>query len=148
MQPSQLLILGDAPCLDADLAAFGEVCAAVMAINRAGVRHMGRIDFWCSYHQELFAVERLAELREARGGNTDYETVFGRDVRDISLSGSSTLLGVIWGLQRYGEIILAGAPLEAPDHHKYRVGWENEAKYLKGRVRSLSGWTKSFLEAL
>ena len=148
MQPSQLLILGDAPCLDADLATLGEFCGPVMAVNRAGARHLGRIDFWCSYHPELFAVERLADLREDRGGNTDYRLVFGRDVRDIPLSGSSTLLGVIWGLQRYGEIILAGAPMEAPDYHKYRVGWENEAKHLAGRVRSLSGWTKSFLEAL
>jgi hypothetical protein len=144
---STLLVIGDAPCLEADLAAFGPVLCPVMAINRAGFRYLERIDYWCSYHPEKFWQE-WRRRRAAQGANTDYQELCERDLRTISLSGSSTLLGVLWGLGHFGQVVVAGAPLIDEAYHQYRIGWENEAKHLRGRVISLSGWTKTFLEGL
>jgi hypothetical protein len=142
-----LLMLGDAPRLEADLAALVGLACPVMAINRAGLRYMGRIDYWCSYHPEKFWQEWRA-LRASLGGNDDYQELRESDVRNIPLTGSSTLLGVLWGLERFDQIIIAGAPLDDENYHQYRQGWKNESKHLAGRVRSLSGWTKTFLEGL
>lgn len=142
-----LLVLGDAPRLEDDLMPLGSFSGAIMAINRAGLRYMGRIDYWCSYHPEKF----WQEWRTRRCGlcaNTDYQEISERHLRNIPLSGSSTLLGVLWGLERFQQIIIAGAPLDDEGYHQYRVGWQNEARHLAGRVRSLSGWTKTFLEGL
>lgn len=144
---STLMVIGDAPCLEADMAALGRHDWPVMAINRAGLRFLGRIDFWCSYHPEKFWQE-WRRLRAAQGGNTDYQELCERNVRNISLSGSSTLLGVLWGLGHYQHIVVAGAPLNDDGYHLYRLGWENESTHLAGRVRSVSGWTKTFLEGL
>jgi len=59
------------------------------------------------------------------------------------------LLAVLFGLsQGYQNIILVGAPLDHPGYRTFRDGWQMKASHLAGRVRSLSGWTKTFLEGL
>lgn len=67
---------------------------------------------------------------------------------DVPISGSSTLLAVLHGLNRFDEVVVAGAPLDHPAYHTYRMGWESKAEVMRGRVESMSGWTKTFLEGL
>jgi len=97
------------------------------------------------------------ERRRALGGNTDMTIIADSNYRGIPgmvrqgqpLSGSSTLFGVMAGLALgYMRVLVAGAPLDDVAYHHYRRGWINEASSLAGRVRSLSGWTKDFLEGL
>jgi hypothetical protein len=65
------------------------------------------------------------------------------------LTGSSSLFGVLFGLARgYRRVIVAGAPLDHPDYAYFREGWRMQSDVLRGRVSSLSGWTKTFLEGL
>lgn len=144
---STLLVIGDAPCLEHDLSCLGKTSWPVLAINRAGLRYLERIDFWCTYHPEKFWQEWRVK-RSMKGGNCDFRELCERHVRNIPLSGSSALLGVLWGLGHFGHVVVAGAPLSDEAYHSYRKGWENEAPHLAGRVRSLSGWTKTFLEGL
>lgn len=47
----------------------------------------------------------------------------------------------------YDEVVLAGCPLTG-SYAYFRSGWEVYAEHLAGRVRSMSGWTKEFLEGL
>lgn len=51
-------------------------------------------------------------------------------------------------LRHFGRVVVAGAPLDHPGCHTYRAGWELQSEHLRGRVRSMSGWTKTFLEGL
>jgi len=143
----KLLILGDAPCLSSDLDHVLPFSGSIMAINRAGLRYREPIDFWCTYHPEKFWQE-WRRNRASLGGNENFLEITDRDVRNIPISGSSVLLGIIWGLARFESIIVAGAPLNDDGYHMYRKGWENEASIIAGRVTSLSGWTKTFLEGL
>ncbi len=78
----------------------------------------------------------------------DFKMITDRNVKPVSISGSSTLLGVLFGLDRFARIIVAGAPLDDMKYRGYRKGWEAQADALAGRVFSMSGWTKTFLEGL
>lgn len=129
----------------------------IMAINRAGLRVEGSVRWWATYHPEFFEMEGWLERRKELGGNTDMTIIADSDFKGIpgvvrqgpALSGSSTLFGVLAGLDLgYARVLVAGAPLDAPGYHCYRRGWISQAPALKGRVFSLSGWTKTFLEGL
>ena len=150
--------MGDAPCLFDDLAAAGQAGEAdFMAINRAGYKYTGRIEWWATYHALYYINWRWAEKRAEAGGNTDYTVITHRRYRMLNsmvvphpaTSGSSTLLGVYAGLHLgYSQIVVAGAPLSDPPYEQYRRGWQKMGHLLAKRVISLSGWTKRFLEGL
>jgi len=73
------------------------------------------------------------------------------DTKVGDVSGSSALLGVKNALkQGYTKIILCGCPMTGKNdkNHPYetfRKGWEKEKELVKENVRSLSGWTREFL---
>lgn len=130
-------------------------------MNRAGFKVLQPIRWWVSYHPDAFYHEAWNVQRRNKGGNQDYTVVThqrhvglersGLDCRQFagpSCTGSSALLAVLFGLsQGYGSILLAGVPLSG-DYETFRDGWRLQANVLRGRVRSLSGWTKTFLEGL
>ena len=151
-----LLILGDAPCLERDLTRIPVDWFDVMVLNRVGFRYLGEIKFWVSYHPGNFRDWKLARAR--LGGLNGYRTLspwpFEDQVDEVLLgppvpSGSTALLGACYGLRLgYERILLAGCPLDAKTYHVYRRGFEAHAGLLAGRVLSLSGWTRDFLEGL
>lgn len=158
----RLLILGNAPCLEAELAGVDLAGFVLMALNRSGLRVLDRLEYWATYHPEVMAAEQWREQRAARGGNGDYQTVIHRhadktDFPDASIfsgatpSGSCALFGTLYGVHLgFHEIVLAGCPLKDDGYAKYRRGWEICASALRahGGVSSMSGWTKNFLEGL
>lgn len=133
-----------------------------MAINRAGFKVTQPIRWWVTYHPDTYMQEKWHAQREKKGGNMDFTVVSHarnvnlersglvcRQFAGPSCTGSSALLGVLFGLdQGYQRIIVAGAPLDHPDYGYFREGWKIKRKHLAGRVESLSGWTKTYLEGL
>lgn len=149
--------MGSAPCLLDDLQQAGS-WGDLMAINDAGVMVANSISFWATYHPEDFMSRKnWIERRRNMGGNMNFRIISDRPHGGLvdlvfggpSKTGSSTLYGVMAGIALgYSEIIVAGAPLSTVAYRIFRLGWEDVADKLRGRVRSMSGWTKTFLETL
>jgi hypothetical protein len=156
------VILGSAPCLASDLATMGDVDYDLMAINRAGIIFHKHIKWWATYHADGWMTEGWHLKRKERGGNMDFITVIHKDsprmikagltvqvLKGPRLTGSSSLFGTLFALGRgYARVILAGAPLDHPLYAYFRNGWKIQTEVLRGRVFSLSGWTRDFLEGL
>lgn len=156
------LVLGGADCLWDDLRALGHWDGPVVATNDAGVAYPYRIDHWCSLHGDKLPAWR--RMREARGLNLDF-TTWTRDVHaeyaDRTLSGwssgSSGLFAVGVALHLGAEsVVLAGVPMQADRAHffdrapwddvgPYLQAWEARAAQMRGRVFSMSGWTRELL---
>ncbi|OIO03164.1 MAG: hypothetical protein AUJ49_05015 [Desulfovibrionaceae bacterium CG1_02_65_16] len=133
-----------------------------MAVNRAGFKVSHNIRWWATYHPEAFYHESWDKRRKQMGGNTNFTVVTHHRHVGIeragnpciqfpgpSRTGSSGLLAVLFGIrQGYLQIILAGVPLDHPDYRTFQDGWNVQKAALRGRVSSLSGWTKTFLEGL
>ncbi len=158
----RLLVLGSAPCLKQDISGLDVSAYDVAAVNRAGVLYLGPIKWWVSYHPTTMGQERWLEQRAQRGGNANFSIVLHHRCRWVenkgypieffagpSTTGSSALLAVLFGLQaqRYDAVVVAGVPLVG-DYETFQGGWIEKKHVLAGRVRSLSGWTKTFLEGL
>ena len=157
----QLLVLGSAPCLEDDLALLDVSAFDAAAVNRAGCRYAGRIGWWVTYHPSIMLDEGWAQQRARIGGNDDYTLVLHEPHVDAqrqamrgvifpgpAVTGSSTLLAVTFGLAHgYEHIVVAGAPLQG-NYTNFQAGWKRARKQLAGRVSSMSGWTKTFLESL
>lgn len=155
---SDLLILGSAPCLGEDLARipaperYDVMAIGLDAVDRCALP----LQYVATNHPE--DIESI-RLRRARfGGNLDYRLVCYRQAPGADIvqplgpvSGSSAILGAIAGITMgYRKIVLCGCPLtgNAPEGNPYeafRPGWEAEAGRVKGRVFSMSGWTREFL---
>lgn len=140
-----------------DLSAY-DVCA----VNRAALRYPGNIKFLASYHPEALGMENWPRQRKENGFNDDYSIILHmRNVRvsrmgypvvtysGPSTTGSSTLFAVMFGLvvERYDAVLVAGAPLEG-EYSTFQDGWIQAKHALAGRVKSMSGWTKTFLEGI
>jgi hypothetical protein len=139
-----------------------------IAINHVGV-HYERVDHWVSFHVELFphwvGLRKANKLPPVKSFWTS--TYTGSQLRrsfieDLEIQrircegGSSGLIGVMVGLKLAEKVVLVGIPLEPnQDHfHKsgawdeallYRQAWLDYLPQLKGRVRSMSGWTQEIL---
>lgn len=157
----RLLVLGSAPCMEQDIAGLDLSAYDVIAVNRAACRYGGVITHLVSYHPQDMINEDWPGQRKATGGNDDYQIVLHKRHRwcekqygpveiftGPSQTGSSTLLAVLFGQHLgYDSILVAGAPLEG-DYATFQDGWIQKKRVLAGRVESLSGWTKTFLEGL
>lgn len=128
-----------------------------MAINRAGLRVEKGIRWWATYHPSAMVKEGWATKQATRG----FTVIIHEHNEDLAQSGlrfrifpapwmgSSTLFGVMFGLSiGYERVWIAGAPLDDPRYHVFRQGWLQCRKALCGRVFSMSGWTRQFLEGL
>lgn len=162
-----VLILGAAASLWTDLAGLGDWPGAVMAVNRAGAFHAGRLDHWVSLHPDRLG-GFMAE-RERAGRAIDCTTWCQRgdpetrvDVvpQALGCSGSSGLYAVriALGILKAQRVVLAGMPMDGGPHFydtgrrsgpsfvPYRPEWRRAARdEFAGRVRSLSGWTADLL---
>ncbi len=153
-----IVVMGAAPNLGQDLASLGAVEADFMAINRSGISSVPAIRYWATLHPGDFSAEAWHEQRHAIGGNMDFETITRLTMPDLSVpgfrhggpsvSGSSTLYGVSAALiLGYERIIVAGAPLSDSAYRIFRLGWLDMLERMRGKVFSLSGWTRDLLGA-
>lgn len=159
------LILGGADCLWCDLGAL-EVWKpdVVIATNDAIAAYPDRIDHAVTLHPEKLVRWRMERWKNR--GNGDYETWSRPDTPDgvdrtLSgwSSGSSGMLAVGVALSVGADsVVLAGVPMQAGAAHffdpspwndvwHHREAWEKRADELRGRVWSLSGWTRDLLGA-
>lgn len=120
-----------------------------------------RIKYVATYHPE--DIPKIKE-RRSKVGNTDYIVIchvdtdpMGVKIKEVDIvepheapSGSSSLLGTLAAIKMgYDKIILCGCPLTGSNavgsYEGFRFGWEAKERVVKGRVKSMSGWTKEFL---
>lgn len=156
-----LVILGGDPLtLPGDIASlpFPVDAADLAAVNEASIRYLGRIRYLITHHPENLIHGRAWKThRAALGANEDYETIshfqIGGAVDTLYpppvVSGTSVLFASLVGISKgYQKIYICGAPMTDDRYREYRYGWEIKADELRGRVFSMSGWTKEFLEGL
>lgn len=154
------LVVGGAACLWDDLRSLGPWTGIVVAVNDSIAHYPHRIDHAATLHPEKLA--GWTEGRARRGGNLDFTSwsrrnpeLVDRTIKGWS-SGSSGLLAVGVAFAAGAErVVLAGVPLTSEPHyfdaaaweafHLYRDAWERRAEALRGRVYSLSGWTRDLL---
>lgn len=155
------LVLGGASCLYADLAALGSWRPdLVVATNEAGTVYPHRIDAWATLHPEKLTGWRMERWKNR--GNGDYLTWSRRNPELVDRiltgwnQGSSGLFAVGVALEcGAGSVILAGVPMTETPHffneqawegvRHHREAWERKADQMRGRVFSLSGWTRDLL---
>jgi hypothetical protein len=165
MQNRILIVMGAAPSLLDDLAKVKKIKADYMAVNEACVLYLGNIQHLATYHP--VALPGYIPARAVLGGNSDFIIHSHKGFIDPDLlkevvdkiwplpkvnpgytdfrSGSSTLFGVEVGLNLgYEKIIVCGAPMEG-DYEQFQEAWKRSLPYLKGKVTSMSGWTKDLL---
>lgn len=136
-------------CCDFDYMVIGFAASGMHAIPSK---------YMATYHPVM--IPDIKKRRQEAGGNTDYVVIShekkeGVDVIEPLLpgerSGSSALLGAQAGLRLgYRRIVLCGCPMTGKNekggsYEGFRAGWEQKQKYLAGRVRSMSGWTRELL---
>lgn len=160
-----LLVIGGASCVWDDLKAVDIAQYDVCAVNDIGSKLECRIDYWATLHPE-----KIAGWRAERKGNTDY-AVWSHtkyplgDVHNVltkywrsskGVSGSSGLFGAQVGIELgYDYVLLAGIPMQPTAHYfddkawdacePFKLAWTEHLNDLKGRVFSLSGWSRELL---
>lgn len=169
------LVLGGAGCVWRDLdaaLALGEFDAA-FGCNDIGVVYPGVLDGWVSLHPEMFGgwVQRRQALSlpphkailghiEAPTGNPRLPACVDRYVPhrfpgQVS-GGSSGLFALKLALDEYDRAVLCGIPLNVGQGHffnpaawtaagEYRQAWREALPAIRGRARSMSGWTRDLL---
>ena len=163
------LALGAADCLFDDLEEIGRLVpieqCIIVACNDAGIVYPDRLDHWVTLHPE--ELERRKVKRAERGYPDGFETwtrpyPYGMKERERicdhvigGFDGSSGLAAVGVGLASADVVVAGGLPMDDRPHiltgrrwHscvKYRPRWEELYDRLKGRVRSMSGWTMELL---
>lgn len=170
MPPVTALVLGGANTLHEDSALaldlFGQAPDLVIASNHAARDEPGQLDHWATMHPDLLphwiAQRRAAERPEAGQLWVPRHRLHKapEGVRTIeSWGGSSGLLCVAVALEVGAErVILAGVPMLKTARHyddekhwlearQYWPAWERQAHLMRGRVKSLSGWTRELLGA-
>jgi hypothetical protein len=167
------VIFGRAAGVWDELAAAREMFEfdATIAVGSAGVDYPGWIDIWVSFHCELF--EHWRRERALRGYTLVEACAFWSNIqpghgprsrlpvsRVLCEGGSSGLVACIVATEGLGiqKVVLAGIPMEeargqydtgkpwdeATNHQQF---WEQNLHRIKGKVRSMSGWTQQLLGA-
>jgi hypothetical protein len=150
------IILGSAPCAAADLRAIPEAVRRAADIIAVGVDALALsplpIKYITTYHPE--DVPEI-KTRCPNAVIVAHVAAPGVDVVEpyTPPSGSSALCGALFALRAgYERIILCGCPLTGKakagnDYAAFREGWEKKKDLVAEKVRSMSGWTKTFLGA-
>lgn len=159
-----LIILGGAPCVWDDF----KKCAPppdakIMVINDMGTVYKDRIDYWVTLHSEKFGAWQAK--RAENKFNDDYvrcgfnpHPTARIDKLFKDWGGSSGLFAAKIGLELgFNHIVLCGVPMTSDpnifrpnektwhEHKGFRTGWEKHWQDLRGKVFSMSGWTKGHL---
>lgn len=159
------LVLGGADCVWEDFRAFeaaGGWAHVVIAVNDAIPAWHGHLHHAASLHGDKLS--QWKRERAGRGLNADFVTWTrpeheGCTDRTLSgwSSGSSGFFAVGVALELGAEsVVLCGVPMQAERAHffksepwsavwYYLSAWEHQAGRLRGRVFSMSGWTRDLL---
>jgi hypothetical protein len=165
------IVVGGADCVWDDVKAAQALFTpdAYAVINDMIPQWSGRIDYICSLHPEKIA-EWL--LQRSKKGLTFAGEVWchkiagprgmmhkGVDHQSGDWQGSSGLFAPKVLLENgFNKIVLCGVPMTAEGGHivrkrqwpvamAFRRGWKLHEKFIKGKVKSMSGWTEQFLGA-
>lgn len=168
------IILAGAPTLWEDFLSIRHLLDSsdVITVNHSGCFYSGIIKFWVTLHPEKFA--KWKDTRKKMGYDMSFISVgygrphnvpigmdfyadFWRGSNKNTSSGTSSLFAVKIALEAgYNKVILCGAPLEDDSCHalkpcgdeytSYRDAWIANLPKMKGKVVSLSGWTKTLLQ--
>lgn len=164
-----LIVLGGAGGVWSDLDQALELCpdADIGAVNEAGRDYTGHLTLFASLHPEKF--QRWQRDRERKGLNTDYTACSHKRHFDTRID---FVTNEIWGGTSglflcqvaainfgYDRIICCGMPIDDRAKYfdskawegvkRYRRGWVEATQQpeLKGKIRSMSGWTRELLQA-
>lgn len=164
------LVLGGAECVHKDIEDALQLFTPdiIVAVKDIGIT-WPKYDYWATLHPERLPKEITVRRKL---GLPDPKEVWTYRVVPKSLDigiplkilktrgGSSGLLGTEGALDVANRIVLCGIPLDPKQvHYKrprrggwppakmYRLAWEQALPKIKGRVRSMSGWTKEVLGA-
>lgn len=161
------VVLGGSSTVWSDLARAEELNGGpfeiVIAVNQAAVEYDGDLAAMCSFHAEL--LPHFADLRR-EAGRPDAGAFWterghyappGLPINFVEpWGGSSGLIAAQVGMLVADRVVLCGVPLEPSAEHfdrpgawddaiRHRKAWEDHADELRGKVRSMSGWTAAFL---
>lgn len=138
----------------------------ILAVNDAGIYWPHRLDHWVTMHAE--ELEHRKARRADRGHPDGYVTwtkPYAKGWEHMErladrvmpgwMRGSSGMLAVGVALEVADHVVLCGVPMDDRPHFNRTYGWtacdhfrgawvENEHK-MRGRVRSMSGWTRDLL---
>jgi hypothetical protein len=152
-----VLILGCAPCVQDDVnhVPVSDSGYIAIATGRMIVDWAHRLDYAASLHlSDIVHVEHATTVCTeglGRGADIIYDQIPYRN-------GSSALYAVGFALLRGAErIVLAGCPIDDTGHYwdakrplqydGFRGAWLRALPQIKGRVFSMSGWTRELLGA-
>lgn len=125
----------------------------VVGVNQAAI-DFGPVDVHVTLHPEKYASVKAAPM-VAPIATKGVDVVFPWQWFDTKSSGSSGLYAVKWSLQYSQDITLAGVGLDGPHYgrdkdwksaERFQEIWKKAEPHLRGKVRSLGGWTKELLE--
>jgi hypothetical protein len=163
------VVLGGSKFVWSELAEAQKLCTfdLVIAVNHAGRDFPGHVDHFCSLHANL--VPNWLEQRRLKGlpppgavwtANHKGQRL-GRRIdlpfRTVDgIGGSSGLLAARVALEVADLAVLCGIPMDAGGEHydkpgawveaeRYRKVWRAHMGELRGRVKSMGGWTASEL---
>ena len=153
------LVLGSGATIWDDLRAYGPPDGLVIAVNDMIWAYPHRIDHAVTLHPENLPV--WMERRERRGHEMGFPVwsnkpgaLVTRDVRSWG-KGSSGMLGVTVAVKLADEVVLCGIPMDPRPHfHNDRTwtgsvvhgrAWTENVERMRGRVWSMSGWTRELL---
>lgn len=165
------LVVGGAECVHRDLAALGGWTPdIVIVVNDIGAIYPHRIDHWMSVHAGKF--HEIPDhpkgwgwlrQRKAAGGNADFTTWTNRHKAELAdrviygwNRGSSGMSAVGVALELGADtVVLCGIPMDPTGHffdkepwvacEDHREAWTNRIEKMRGRVWSMSGWTRELL---
>lgn len=150
-----ILCIGSGPTTAADIASAAGPFDRVIATNCAATRH--RADIQISLHPHKFAREKSAPWFVSFHQIPGVDEVFPWTWHGLDRAGSSGLFAVGYALCRLNasHVTLAGIGLDVAPHEwggpdwiaamKFRQTWCAALPLLKGRVTSMSGWTRQLL---
>lgn len=160
-----ILVIGRAECWKSDLEGMSKIISEfdVMAVG-LDCPYEGEVKYLVTYHPK--DIESYIKKRNNKGLNSNFLVIShsniiskGKTTDKVDIiephkdpSGSSSLLGVSAAIRLgYKKIVLCGCPLEGRNkgdnrsYNHFQKGWEKRKEEIIPYVRSMSGWTKTFL---
>lgn len=160
-------VLGGATCVWDDFSKALDLAEpdVFVAVNEVGCKWVGPLDYWVTLHSEKFHTwARKRNVHEytsvfpmtARGNGYGCDVYY--DHNRFGHCGSSGHFGALVALDlaEADRVILCGVPLTSDAGHidgrpswddadEFRYVWNASLPYFRGRVTSMSGWTRELL---
>lgn len=142
-QNSLCLIIGDAPCKDADLTEAISMVDDydVCCVNRAGLWFPGDFEHWFSWHANMLIEDWSPQRKGPRLHSTyDYPGVELHTVTRRYGGSGMDAIQVMLDCLGYEKVLLVGMPMQGGYMH-FMAHW-HQLNDVKERIRSMSGDTK------